>query len=257
MSRRPISCCRSTLRELWTVLWQDFTVRSIRLQSSRLQIPRRRVTSIICWAPNSSPVTHDELSRALTSQTWSRLLILRLKFLKDKQLLATCQWNQKEMGLSLDLSSLHSKGPQWWALMSVYESLRSIIWCANQLQLLAWAIGDFEYVEAMTKRKYQGRSIPVRVYTTRGLKEQARFALECAHRTVDYFSEVFEIEYPLPKADLLAVHEFVCGIFHFLDTIRIKLTALIIGNGCHGELGSRHLPYDCCVVRRGQIRYSV
>lgn len=74
---------------------------------------------------------------------------------------------------------------------------------------MAWAVGDFDYVEAFTERKYQGKSIPVRVYTTKGLKEQARFALECAHRTVDYFSEVFEIEYPLPKADLLAVHEFV------------------------------------------------
>ena len=75
--------------------------------------------------------------------------------------------------------------------------------------LLAWAIGDFEYVEAFTQRKYRGKNIPVRAYTTRGLKEQARFALECAHRTVDYFSEIFEVEYPLPKADLLAVHEFV------------------------------------------------
>jgi hypothetical protein len=26
---------------------------------------------------------------------------------------------------------------------------------------------------------------------------------------VDYFSEVFQIDYPLPKVDLLAVHEFV------------------------------------------------
>ena len=84
------------------------------------------------------------------------------------------------------------------------------------MQLLAWAIGDFDYVEAMTQRKYQGKSIPVRVYTTKGLKEQARFALECAHRTVDYFSNVFKIEYPLPKADLLAVHEFVCDPLDFL-----------------------------------------
>lgn len=69
----------------------------------------------------------------------------------------------------------------------------------------------------MTQRKYQGRSIPVRVYTTKGLKEQARFALECAHRTIDYFSEVFEVEYPLPKADLLAVHEFVrCSIYIYV-----------------------------------------
>jgi aminopeptidase N len=82
-----------------------------------------------------------------------------------------------------------------------------------RVQLLAWAVGDFEYVEAMTRRKYNGASIPVRVYTTRGLKKQARFALECAHRTVDYFSELFGIDYPLPKSDLLAVHEFVgCAI---------------------------------------------
>lgn len=75
--------------------------------------------------------------------------------------------------------------------------------------LLAWAIGDFEYVEAFTERKYNGKNIPVRVYTTRGLKEQGRFALDNCHKIVDYFSEVFQIDYPLPKVDLLAVHEFV------------------------------------------------
>lgn len=56
--------------------------------------------------------------------------------------------------------------------------------------LLAWAVGDFEYVEDFTRRKYNGKSLPVRVYTTRGLKEQGNFALEHAHKTVDYFSEV-------------------------------------------------------------------
>lgn len=78
--------------------------------------------------------------------------------------------------------------------------------------MLAWAIGDFEYVEAHTDRKYNGKNIPVRVYTTRGLKDQGRFALQCARQTIDYFSDIFQIEYPLPKADLLAVHEFVSGI---------------------------------------------
>jgi aminopeptidase N len=75
--------------------------------------------------------------------------------------------------------------------------------------LVAWAIGDFEYVEALTKRKYEGKNLSVRVYTTKGLKEQARFALEHAHQIVDYFSDIFKIDYPLPKVDLLAVHEFV------------------------------------------------
>ncbi|PYH98352.1 aminopeptidase B [Aspergillus ellipticus CBS 707.79] len=97
--------------------------------------------------------------------------------------------------------------------------------------LLAWAVGDFEYVEAMTQRKYQGKSIPVRVYTTKGLKEQALFALECAHRTVDYFSEVFEIEYPLPKADLLAVHEFAMGAMENWGLVTYRTTAVLFDEG--------------------------
>ena len=56
--------------------------------------------------------------------------------------------------------------------------------------LLAWAFGDFEYVEDFTKRKYNGKQLPVRVYTTRGLKEQGRFGLANAHQIIDYFSEV-------------------------------------------------------------------
>ncbi|KAK5002045.1 hypothetical protein LTR39_006790 [Cryomyces antarcticus] len=77
--------------------------------------------------------------------------------------------------------------------------------------LLAWAVGDFEYVEDFTRRKYNGKSLPVRVYTTKGLVEQGRFALENAHQIVDYFSEIFHIDYPLPKVDLIAVHEFSHG----------------------------------------------
>ena len=75
--------------------------------------------------------------------------------------------------------------------------------------LLAWAVGDFEYIEDLTKRKYNGKPLPVRVYTTRGLKSQAQYALDHAPKIIDYFSEIFGIDYPLPKSDLLAVHEFV------------------------------------------------
>src|ERR1019366_247502 len=49
---------------------------------------------------------------------------------------------------------------------------------------------DFEIVEDFTKRKYNGKNMPVRVYTTRGLKEQGRWALLNCHQVVDYFSEV-------------------------------------------------------------------
>ena len=93
--------------------------------------------------------------------------------------------------------------------------------------LLAWAVGDFEYIEDFTKRKYNGKALPVRVYTTRGLKNQAQYALSNAPQVIDYFSEVFGIDYPLPKADLLAVHEFVSNFAIGIAISKSKLTPFV------------------------------
>lgn len=93
--------------------------------------------------------------------------------------------------------------------------------------LLAWAVGDFEYVEAFTDRQYNGKQIPVRVYTTRGLKEQGRWALEHAPKTIDLFSESFGIDYPLPKSDLLAVHEFTHGAMENWGLVTYRTTAVL------------------------------
>ncbi|KAL7931725.1 peptidase family M1 domain-containing protein [Trichoderma chlorosporum] len=93
--------------------------------------------------------------------------------------------------------------------------------------LLAWAIGDFEYIEKLTDRKYNGKQIPVRVYTTRGLKEQGRWALEHAPKVIDFFSEIFDIDYPLPKADLLAVHEFTHNAMENWGLVTYRTTAVL------------------------------
>jgi aminopeptidase N len=93
--------------------------------------------------------------------------------------------------------------------------------------LLAWAVGDFEYVEDFTKRTYDGKHLPVRVYTTKGLKGQAQFALDHAPQIIDYFSEIFQIDYPLPKCDLLAVHEFSHGAMENWGLITYRTTAVL------------------------------
>ncbi|KAL9596173.1 MAG: hypothetical protein Q9179_004710 [Wetmoreana sp. 5 TL-2023] len=94
-------------------------------------------------------------------------------------------------------------------------------------KLLAWAFGDLEYVEDSTRRKYNGKPIPVRVYTTRGLKDQAHFGLKNAYQVVDYFSELFKIDYPLPKLDLLAVHEFSHNAMENWGLITYRTTAIL------------------------------
>ena len=111
------------------------------------------------------------------------------------------------------------------------------------IQLLAWAVGDFEYVEEYTRREYGGRKLPIRVYTTRGLKEQCRFALGVAPRVVDYFSEIFGIDYPLPKADLLAVHEFTQGAMENWGLVTYRSTAVLFDDGVSNEIRKRRIAY--------------
>lgn len=94
--------------------------------------------------------------------------------------------------------------------------------------LLAWAVGDFEYVEAHTKRTYaDGQTLPVRVYATRGMAEQGRWALQHAPAYIDLFSERFGVDYPLPKSDILAVAEFTHGAMENWGLVTYRQTAIL------------------------------
>jgi aminopeptidase N len=112
--------------------------------------------------------------------------------------------------------------------------------------LVAWAVGDFEYIEAFTERKYNGKSLPVRVYTTRGLKEQGALALDVCHKTVDYFSDIFHVEYPLPKVDLLAVHEFSHGAMENWGLITYRTTAVLFDEAKSDQRFKNRVSYVVC-----------
>lgn len=93
--------------------------------------------------------------------------------------------------------------------------------------LVAWAVGDFDYVESFTKDTYGGKPLPVRIYTTPGYTEDAQFAAELTPKIVDYFSQIFGLQYPLPKLDLLAVHAFSHNAMENWGLITYRSTALL------------------------------
>lgn len=94
--------------------------------------------------------------------------------------------------------------------------------------LLAWACGDFEYIENFTEDLYNNdKPLPVRIYTTKGYIEEAQFAVEIAPKIVDYFSKIFEVKYPLPKLDLIAVHSFSHNAMENWGLITYRSTALL------------------------------
>jgi len=95
--------------------------------------------------------------------------------------------------------------------------------------LVAFIVGDFEYVEAMTKGNVQ-----MRVYTPLGKASKAQFALDVGGpnqkskkikkiktpdltlfrntvKCLDYYTEYFNISYPLPKMDMIAIPDFAAG----------------------------------------------
>lgn len=77
--------------------------------------------------------------------------------------------------------------------------------------LLAFVVGDFEYVETVSSD-----GVLIRVYTPLGKKEQGTFALHVAAKILPYYKDYFQIAYPLPKIDLVAVSEMSCGMYLYI-----------------------------------------
>jgi puromycin-sensitive aminopeptidase len=89
--------------------------------------------------------------------------------------------------------------------------------------LLAFIVGDFESIEKKTKRGVQ-----VRVFTTPGKKHQAKFALDCAVKTLDFYEEYFAIKYPLPNLDMIAIPDFASGAMENWGAITYRESALLV-----------------------------
>lgn len=89
--------------------------------------------------------------------------------------------------------------------------------------LLAFIVGDFEYIE---KKSEDG--VLVRIFVTPGKKQQATFALDCAVKTVSFFNKYFDIPYPMPVLDLIAIPDFAAGAMENWGAITYRESALLV-----------------------------
>lgn len=89
--------------------------------------------------------------------------------------------------------------------------------------LLAFIIGEFEYVEGKTKEDVQ-----VRVFTTSGKKHQAKFALEVAIKSLEFYNKYFDIPYPLPTLDLISIPDFESAAMENWGAVTFRETAILV-----------------------------
>ena len=89
--------------------------------------------------------------------------------------------------------------------------------------LVAVVVGEFDYIEDKTSE-----GISVRVYSPLGKKEQGRFALECAVKSLTFYSEFFNIPYPLAKYDMIAIPDFSSGAMENWGLVLYRETCILV-----------------------------
>ena len=64
--------------------------------------------------------------------------------------------------------------------------------------LSCFIVSDFVALTG-NARRLDGTSLPISVYTTKADKEKGRFALDIGIQIIEYYINLFKIDYPLPK----------------------------------------------------------
>ncbi|KAL4648404.1 puromycin-sensitive aminopeptidase [Arapaima gigas] len=95
--------------------------------------------------------------------------------------------------------------------------------------LVAFVVGEYDFVESVSSD-----GVTVRVYTPVGKAEQGKFALEVATKTLPFYKDYFNVPYPLPKIDLIAIADFAAGAMENWGLVTYRETALLIDpkNSC-------------------------
>jgi puromycin-sensitive aminopeptidase len=89
--------------------------------------------------------------------------------------------------------------------------------------LLAFVVGEFEFIETQTNN-----GTLVRVYTLPGKTEQGQFALDVGRRSLELYNSYFDIPYPLPKLDMIAIPDFSAGAMENWGLVTYRENALLI-----------------------------
>ncbi|RPD63715.1 hypothetical protein L227DRAFT_496652 [Lentinus tigrinus ALCF2SS1-6] len=77
--------------------------------------------------------------------------------------------------------------------------------------LIAYANGPFEFVEGSYTSPLSGKVRRLRFYVTADCIPHAQFALTTMEKVMPVYEKMFDLEYPLPKLDLLAASDFDLG----------------------------------------------
>ncbi|XP_032596884.1 puromycin-sensitive aminopeptidase isoform X2 [Drosophila grimshawi] len=89
--------------------------------------------------------------------------------------------------------------------------------------LVAVVVGEYDFVEAKSDD-----GVIVRVFTPVGKRDQGQFALDVATKVLPYYKSYFNIAYPLPKMDLIAISDFSAGAMENWGLVTYRETFVLV-----------------------------
>ena len=96
--------------------------------------------------------------------------------------------------------------------------------------LLAWVCGDLQSKSITTSS-----GVSVNVWSTKAHKlDDLDFALDIAKRSIEFYENYFNVPYPLPKADHVALPDFAAGAMENWGLLTYRESALL----CNSELAA-------------------
>lgn len=88
--------------------------------------------------------------------------------------------------------------------------------------LVAFIVGDLKFVENTTY------NVPIKVWATPGLEHLGQYSADIAAKTLAFFDKKFDIPYPLPKLDMVAIHDFSAGAMENFGLITYRTVDLLL-----------------------------
>lgn len=88
--------------------------------------------------------------------------------------------------------------------------------------LVAFIVGDLRYVSN------DSYAVPIKVWATPGLEHLGQYSADIAAQTLAFFDKKFDIPYPLPKMDMVAIHDFSAGAMENFGLITYRTADLLL-----------------------------
>ncbi len=98
--------------------------------------------------------------------------------------------------------------------------------------LVAFVVGELSYKEAKSKR-----GVTIRTYTVPDQIENSEFALEVAVKAMDFYEDYYDIPFPLPKCDFVALPDFASGAMENWGLITFREQTMLCDE--HTSLGTK------------------